>query len=87
MKQDLVMFRIARAQENHGQVQSLLEEALRRGFLPLCYLDPEQDRGSRAGRSGQVEAVQVHHLGPGCYKVLHELFFRTFPAINFRNGP
>ncbi len=40
-----------------------------------------------AMESGQVEAVKVHHLDPGRDKVLHELFLRTLPSIDFSKSP
>ena len=36
--------------------------------------------------SRQVEAVQVHHLGPRGDEVLEELFLRIAAAIDFRQG-
>src|SRR5262245_1098765 len=36
--------------------------------------------------SVQVEAVEVHHLGPGLHKVPHELLFSVSRSINLRNG-
>src|SRR5258706_12135061 len=37
-------------------------------------------------RSRQVEAVEVHHLGPGRDEVLDELRLRVRAAINLRQG-
>src|SRR5215813_13679989 len=48
-------------------------------------------RGNRtearpAPYSVQVEAVEIHHLGPGLHKVPHELLFSVSRSINLRNG-
>src|SRR5262249_53876383 len=37
-------------------------------------------------RSGEVEAVEVHHLAPRRHEVLHELFLRVRARIDFREG-
>jgi transcriptional regulator with XRE-family HTH domain len=39
-----------------------------------------------AARRREVEAVQVHHLGPGGDEVLDELLLRVGAAIDFRQG-
>src|SRR5262249_60514995 len=37
-------------------------------------------------RSGEVEAVQVHHLGPRRHEVLHELLLRVRASVDFAEG-
>src|SRR5260370_30209052 len=37
-------------------------------------------------RSGEVEAIEVHHLGPCCHEVFHELLLRVRARIDFREG-
>src|SRR5271155_3983907 len=37
-------------------------------------------------RSGKVEAVQVHYLGPRRCEVLHKLLLRVPTAVNFRES-
>src|SRR5439155_12206710 len=37
-------------------------------------------------RSGEIEAIQVHHLGPGGGKVLHELLLRATLCIDLCEG-
>ena len=37
-------------------------------------------------RLREVEAVGVHHLGPGRHEVLHELLLRVRAGIDFREG-
>ena len=36
--------------------------------------------------SGEVEAISVHHLGPGRHEVLHELLLRVRAGIDLREG-
>jgi hypothetical protein len=38
-------------------------------------------------RTGEVEAVKVHYLVPGRYKVVHELLGRVLTRVDFRQGP
>src|SRR2546425_10089770 len=38
-------------------------------------------------RSGKVEAIEVHHLGPGPDEVLDELRLRIRASVNLRQGP
>src|SRR5688572_13456348 len=35
----------------------------------------------------QIKPVEVHHLGPGCDEVLHELLLRIRGGIDLRQGP
>ena len=47
------------------------------------------DGGSSADSSfilRDFEAVQIHHLAPGCYEVVDELLFRVRAAVNFGQG-
>jgi len=37
-------------------------------------------------RSHEIKTVQVHHLGPGCYKVLHELLAGILTTVYFGDG-
>src|ERR1700680_4302665 len=37
-------------------------------------------------RSGEVEAIEVHHLGPRRHEVFHELLLRVLARIDFREG-
>ena len=37
--------------------------------------------------SGQIEAIQVHHLGPGGHKIMQELLLRVYRSIDFSQGP
>src|SRR5438128_788014 len=37
-------------------------------------------------RSSEVEALQVHHLGPRRHEVFHELLLRVRARIDFREG-
>ena len=39
--------------------------------------------GQSALKSGQVEAVKIHHLGPRRYKVLHELLPGVLTSVDF----
>jgi hypothetical protein len=41
----------------------------------------------QAARLSDVEAVQVHHLGPCSHEVLHELLLRVVTCIDFRDRP
>ena len=41
---------------------------------------------SRERRSGQVEAVEVHDLGPRRGEVLHELLLRVFASVDLGDG-
>src|SRR5689334_11066778 len=45
-----------------------------------------QPRILRRLLSQKVVAVEIHHLGPGRHKVLHELLFGVRAAIDFRKG-
>src|SRR4051794_38022558 len=38
-------------------------------------------------RSGQVVAIEVHHLGPRSREVLHERLLRVVTCIDFRERP
>ena len=38
-------------------------------------------------RSGEVEAIKVHHLVPGRYEVLDKLLLRVRASVDFRQGP
>ena len=38
-------------------------------------------------RSGELEAVKVHHLGPGCHEVLDKLLLRVRAAVDLGQGP
>src|SRR4030043_799891 len=38
-------------------------------------------------RAGEVEAIKVHHLGPGRYKVVQELLLGVLTCVDFRQGP
>src|SRR5260370_42081348 len=35
-------------------------------------------------RSGELEAIEVHHLGPRRYEAFHKLLFRVRARIDFR---
>ncbi len=43
-------------------------------------------RSTKVQRSREVEAIQVHHLGPRRDEVLHELLFRIRTSVNLRQG-
>ena len=45
------------------------------------------DRTTFILRSGEVEAVQVHHLVPCSYKVIQKLLPGVLTCIDFRQGP
>src|SRR5262249_19626802 len=36
--------------------------------------------------SGEIEAIGVHHLGPGRHEILHERLFRVRTRIDFGEG-
>ena len=36
--------------------------------------------------SGQIEAIEVHHLAPRRHEVFHKLLLRVVACIDFRNG-
>ena len=38
-------------------------------------------------RSHEVEAIKVHHLVPGRYKIMDELLLRVRTAIGFNQSP
>ena len=38
-------------------------------------------------KSGELEAVQVHYLVPGCHEVFHELLLRVSAGVDFRKRP
>src|SRR5690349_15562548 len=40
-----------------------------------------------SGYSGEIEPVQVHHLGPGCNEVMHKGFLGVVTGKNFRERP
>ena len=48
----------------------------------LCGLDP----AATCRRSGEVEAIGVHHLGPRRHEVLRELLLRVRARIDFRES-
>src|SRR5690349_21450783 len=57
---------------------------------PIHCDHPRLDRRSRArgpGRSGQVEAVELHHLGPRGDEVAHELLTRVLAGVHLAEGP
>src|SRR5215475_15039274 len=37
-------------------------------------------------RSGEVEAVEIHHLGPRRHEALHELLLRVRASVDFAEG-
>jgi len=37
-------------------------------------------------RSGQVEAVKVHYLVPGCHEIVQEFFLGIGTSVHFRQG-
>ena len=37
-------------------------------------------------RSGEVEAIEVHHLGPGCDEVVDELLVGVGTSVDFGQG-
>ena len=48
----------------------------------------DRDRlGAIPDRWFEVEAVQIHHLGPGGDEVLDELLLSIGAAVDFRDGP
>ena len=38
-------------------------------------------------RSGQVEAIRVHHLVPGRHEIIHELLLRIVLRVDFGQRP
>jgi hypothetical protein len=40
-----------------------------------------------ASRSGEIEPVKVHYLGPSRYEIVKELLLRVLTSVNFRYGP
>jgi hypothetical protein len=38
-------------------------------------------------RSGEVEAIKVHHLGPGRHKVLDKFLLRVRASVNLGQSP
>ena len=53
----------------------------------ICYLLFAVRRASGESRSGEIEAVEVHHLGPRSDKVLHELLLGIAAAVDFGKSP
>ena len=67
--------------DSHGYLLHVGREVLNNLFfmpgLSICHVL----------RSGQVEAVKIHHFGPGCHEVLHELLLRVLTSVNFSESP
>ena len=40
----------------------------------------------RIGCVGRIKSVQIHHLVPGCHKILHKLHLSICAAIHFGDG-
>jgi len=40
----------------------------------------------RVGRVGQIKSIQIHHLVPGCHKILHKLLLSIRAAIHLGDG-
>src|SRR5271154_1176630 len=53
---------------------------------PLRVFD-EKLYSAAAARSGEVEAIEIHHLGPRSHEVFHELLLRVRASIDFRKRP
>jgi hypothetical protein len=43
-------------------------------------------RSNKGHSSRKVEAIKVHHLIPGCDKVVDELLFSVGTSVDFRQG-
>ena len=38
-------------------------------------------------RSGEIEAIKVHHFGPGCHEVLDKLLLSIRASVNLGQSP
>jgi hypothetical protein len=47
---------------------------------------PHRRRSELRKDTGEVEAIEVHHLGPCRYEVFHKLLLRVRARICFREG-
>ena len=49
-------------------------------------VDKPSRRMTYLSRSGEVEAIEIHHLVPRSHEVTHELLFRVVTCIHLRAG-
>jgi hypothetical protein len=70
-----------------SQKQELLEPRPGPGWPGARSRLSEVDLYGQLTRSGKVEAIKVHHLVPGCYEIMDELFLRVRASVDFGDGP
>lgn len=71
------------AVHRHGSTRKSKDRALWSAVLSIGYMTLPI-LVLRRGSAHEIEAIQVHYLGPGGRKILHELLFRIGAGIHLR---
>ena len=78
-----------RPRKPHGIKSRISMIGLFHNVWAKCHVEAALYRTSRTYSLGsrEVEAIEVHHLAPGCHEVTRERLLRVGARKDFRDGP